>query len=100
MRRVGRAQHLTPLLPLGGCQTRVNVVGRHQAEGHVAVRGGVPGKEAPATALGVLVRSESVREVGSVLQGLELAALLRRQGRQFPRAWARRHITRWEEYNP
>lgn len=46
--------------------------GREQADAAVMVLGVVPGKEALAKAACILDRAEAFRELGSVLQGLEL----------------------------
>ena len=68
--RVGRvrgAQDLGALLLLGLGQTVVDVVGRHEAKGAVAMLEVVPGEEPPAERLGILVGSEPRREVRRVL---------------------------------
>jgi len=72
MRVVGRAEKFGALLPLRGGHAEVDVMGRHQAEGTVAMLRVVPREEAPAERLGILVRSEPRREVRPVLEGLEL----------------------------
>ena len=63
MNRVGSAQDLGALLPLGRGQAVVDVVGGHQAKGAVTILELVPREEPPGERLGVLVGPEPIREV-------------------------------------
>jgi hypothetical protein len=53
-------------------ESKVDVVRREQPDSDVVMLGVVPGEEVAAEAACVLERTESVRKVGPVLQGLEL----------------------------
>jgi hypothetical protein len=70
--RVGGAQDLGPLLPLGGGQALVDVVRVIRPSGPWRCAVLYQGEEPLAEGLGVLVGPEPIPEVGAVLERLEL----------------------------
>ena len=72
MRHIGGREHGGPSRDALVGVAVVDVVRRQQAEAAVPVLGVVPEKERLAMRAGVLDRAEALREVGPVLQGLEL----------------------------
>ena len=65
-------QHSCALVPLRRGEPVVHIVRREQPEPDVMMLGVVPREEVAAEAAAVFERAETVREVGPILQGLEL----------------------------